>query len=62
MWIISLILYTSILCVAVRQAKLIAVSVGGVLVVGVHTDAEIERNKGPPVMRDAERCGLTAAR
>ena len=36
---------------AVRQAKLIADSVGGVLVVGVHTDAEIERNKGPPVMR-----------
>ena len=46
---------------AVRQAKLIAESVGGVLVVGVHTDAEIERNKGPPVMRDAERIALVAA-
>ena len=46
---------------AVRQAKLIADSVGGLLVVGVHTDAEIELNKGPPVMRDAERIALVAA-
>ena len=46
---------------AVRQAKLIAESVGGELIVGVHTDAEIERNKGPPVMRDAERLGLVSA-
>ena len=46
---------------AVRQAKLIAESVGGVLVVGVHADAEIERNKGPPVMRDDERLALVSA-
>ena len=46
---------------AVRQAKLIAESVNGVLVVGVHTDVEIEANKGPPVMRDAERLALIAA-
>ena len=46
---------------AVRQAKLIADSVGGVLVVGVHTDLEIEANKGPPVMRDDERLQLVAA-
>jgi len=26
-----------------------------VLVVGVHTDEEIERNKGPPVMNNEER-------
>ena len=46
---------------AVRQAKLIAESVNGVLVVGVHTDVELEANKGPPVMRDAERLALIAA-
>ena len=46
---------------AVRQAKLIAESLGGVLVVGVHTDKEIEANKGPPVMRDAERLALVCA-
>ena len=46
---------------AVRQAKLIADSVGGLLIVGVHTDAEIELNKGPPVMRDAERLALVSA-
>ena len=46
---------------AVRQAKLIAESVGGVLIVGVHTDAEIEANKGPPVMHDAERLALVSA-
>ena len=46
---------------AVRQAKLIANSVGGTLVVGVHSDAEIVRAKGPPVMREAERLALVAA-
>lgn len=46
---------------AVRQAKLFAESLGGVLVVGVHTDVEIEKNKGPPVMRDAERLALVSA-
>ena len=28
---------------------------GDVLVVGVHSDAEITKNKGPPVMREEER-------
>ena len=46
---------------AVRQAKLLADEVGGVLVVGVHTDAEIEKAKGPPVMRDQERITLCSA-
>eukprot|EP00908_Phaeocystis_cordata_P019494 Transcript_3103.p1 GENE.Transcript_3103~~Transcript_3103.p1 ORF type:complete len:481 (-),score=217.42 Transcript_3103:93-1535(-) len=46
---------------AVRQARLIANGVGGVLVVGVHSDAEILKNKGPPVMHDSERMGLVAA-
>ena len=46
---------------AVRQAKLLADEVGGVLVVGVHTDAEIMRTKGPPVMREDERMALVAA-
>ena len=46
---------------AVRQAKLLADDVGGVLVVGVHTDAEIEKAKGPPVMRDQERITLCSA-
>ena len=46
---------------AVRQAKLIADSVGGLLIVGVHTDVEIEKNKGPPVMHDAERLALVSA-
>jgi ethanolamine-phosphate cytidylyltransferase len=36
---------------ALRQAKLM----GDVLVVGVHSDAEIKRNKGPPVMNEGER-------
>lgn len=36
---------------AIRQAK----SLGKVLVVGVHSDAEIARNKGPPVMKEQER-------
>lgn len=46
---------------AVRQAKLLADEVGGILIVGVHTDAEIEANKGPPVMHDQERLALVAA-
>eukprot|EP01133_Synstelium_polycarpum_P003749 gene3749-4323_t len=36
---------------ALRQAR----ELGDVLVVGVHTDAEITRNKGPPVMNEDER-------
>ncbi|GAM28819.1 hypothetical protein SAMD00019534_119950, partial [Acytostelium subglobosum LB1] len=36
---------------ALRQAK----ELGDILVVGVHTDAEIARNKGPPVMNEQER-------
>lgn len=39
---------------AIRQAKQLC----DVLVVGVHSDAEIDRNKGPPVMREAERYAL----
>ena len=46
---------------AVRQAKLLAEQVGGVLVVGVHTDAEILANKGPPVMNDEERLAIVTA-
>jgi ethanolamine-phosphate cytidylyltransferase len=34
-----------------RQAK----ALGGYLIVGVHSDAEIRRHKGPPVMSEAER-------
>ncbi len=33
------------------QAK----SLGDYLVVGVHNDAEIAKNKGPPVMNEEER-------
>lgn len=36
---------------ALRQARLL----GDILVVGVHSDAEIERHKGPPVMNEKER-------
>jgi ethanolamine-phosphate cytidylyltransferase len=37
---------------ALRQAR----AAGDILVVGVHNDAEIERNKGsPPVMPEEER-------
>jgi ethanolamine-phosphate cytidylyltransferase len=36
---------------AIRQAK----ALGKYLVVGVHSDAEIARNKGPPVMKEQER-------
>ena len=39
---------------AIRQAK----SLGKVLVVGVHSDEEISRNKGPPVMNEQERYAL----
>ncbi|CAK0855946.1 unnamed protein product, partial [Prorocentrum cordatum] len=39
---------------AIRQAK----SLCDVLVVGVHSDAEIEENKAVPVMRQAERYAL----
>jgi len=41
---------------ALRQAK----SICDVLVVGVHSDLEIERNKGLPVMREEERYALLA--
>lgn len=34
-----------------RQAK----EMGDYLVVGVHSDAEILKNKGPPVMTESER-------
>ena len=36
---------------ALRQAK----EMGDILVVGVHSDAEIEKNKGPTVMKEQER-------
>ncbi|EGG14461.1 phosphoethanolamine-cytidyltransferase [Cavenderia fasciculata] len=36
---------------ALRQAR----ELGDILVVGVHTDAEIAKNKGPPVMNEQER-------
>jgi ethanolamine-phosphate cytidylyltransferase len=39
---------------AIRQAK----ALGKTLVVGVHSDAEIARNKGPPVMNEQERYAL----
>merc|ERR1719336_233931 len=39
---------------AIRQAKTLC----DVLVVGVHSDAEIQENKSVPVMRQAERYGL----
>lgn len=39
---------------ALRQAK----SLCDILVVGVHSDAEISRNKCPPVMKQTERYGL----
>lgn len=42
---------------AIRQAK----SLGKVLVVGVHSDSEITRNKGPPVMNEQERYQLVKA-
>lgn len=36
---------------ALRQAK----ALGDILVVGVHTDAEIAKHKGPPVFTEEER-------
>lgn len=42
---------------ALRQAK----SLCDVLVVGVHSDAEIMRNKGPPVMHETERLAAAKA-
>jgi ethanolamine-phosphate cytidylyltransferase len=36
---------------ALRQAK----EMGDILVVGVHSDADIEKNKGPTVMKEEER-------
>jgi len=36
---------------ALRQAR----ALGDILVVGVHSDAEITKNKGPPVMNEEER-------
>jgi ethanolamine-phosphate cytidylyltransferase len=42
---------------ALRQAK----ALGDILVVGVHSDEEIMRNKGPPVMQDEERKAVVAA-
>jgi ethanolamine-phosphate cytidylyltransferase len=42
---------------AIRQAK----ALGKTLVVGVHSDLEIARNKGPPVMNEQERYSLARA-
>ncbi|KAI9164254.1 choline phosphate cytidylyltransferase [Blastocladiella emersonii ATCC 22665] len=42
---------------ALRQAK----SMGDLLVVGVHSDAEIQHHKGPTVMREEERYQAVAA-
>ncbi|XP_064406570.1 ethanolamine-phosphate cytidylyltransferase-like isoform X2 [Halichondria panicea] len=42
---------------AMRQAK----KLGDYLVVGVHSDAEITKNKGPPVMKEQERYKLVRA-
>ncbi|KAJ2224189.1 choline phosphate cytidylyltransferase [Coemansia sp. RSA 485] len=42
---------------ALRQAR----AMGDYLVVGVHSDAEIERNKGPCVMKEDERYAAVAA-
>ncbi|KAI8823557.1 uncharacterized protein EV422DRAFT_493933 [Fimicolochytrium jonesii] len=42
---------------ALRQAK----QFGDYLVVGVHSDAEIEKNKGPTVMKEKERYAAVAA-
>lgn len=36
---------------ALRQAK----ALGDYLIVGVHSDADIIKNKGPPVMKEKER-------
>ena len=42
---------------ALRQAR----KLGKVLVVGVHSDLEITRNKGPPVMNERERYAMLRA-
>ncbi|KAI8075218.1 hypothetical protein BC940DRAFT_287752 [Gongronella butleri] len=42
---------------ALRQAK----AMGDYLVVGVHSDAEIEKNKGPTLMKEEERYAAIAA-
>lgn len=42
---------------AIRQAKLL----GDVLVVGVNSDAEILKNKGPPVLNEKERADILRA-
>jgi ethanolamine-phosphate cytidylyltransferase len=42
---------------ALRQAKMM----GDVLVVGIHPDAEILKNKGPPVMTQEERLAVVKA-
>ncbi|KAI8075398.1 uncharacterized protein B0P05DRAFT_617212 [Gilbertella persicaria] len=42
---------------ALRQAK----EMGDILVVGVHSDSEIEKNKGPTVMKEQERYAAVAA-
>jgi ethanolamine-phosphate cytidylyltransferase len=42
---------------ALRQAK----KLGDVLIVGVHSDAEIRKHKGPPVMNEQERYKMIRA-
>ncbi|KAL6045996.1 choline phosphate cytidylyltransferase [Balamuthia mandrillaris] len=42
---------------ALRQAK----ALGDYLIVGVHSDAEVLKNKGPPVMKEEERYAQVAA-
>lgn len=42
---------------AIRQAKML----GRTLVVGVHSDEEIARNKGTPIMNEAERIAMVRA-
>lgn len=42
---------------ALRQAK----EMGDILVVGVHSDADIEKNKGPTVMKEQERYAAVRA-
>ena len=44
-------------CNALRQAK----RMGDVLVVGVHSDKDIERHKGPPVFNEEERYKMVRA-
>jgi ethanolamine-phosphate cytidylyltransferase len=42
---------------AIRQAKML----GRTLVVGIHNDEEIARNKGTPIMNDSERIAMVHA-